>query len=243
MTTETPTKHQVVTAEEWIAAGKGLLQKEKEFTRARDVLSAARRELPWMKVETDYVFEGSDGPISLADLFNGNSQLIVYHMMYAPGWEEGCPGCSFVCDHLDSARQHFEHHDVAYVAISRAPFADFAAFKDRMGWKFRWVSSNQNTFNYDFGVSYHREDLDAGPVLHNFTMQKLNGDEQPGLSVFTKDEDGNIYRTYSTYERGLDLLVGAYNYLDLTPKGRNETGPMSWVNFHDQYEGRPEVFS
>lgn len=237
MTTETPTKHQVVSADEWIIAGKALLHKEKEFTRARDALSAARRDLPWVKVETNYIFESPDGPISLSDLFNGNSQLIVYHMMYAPGWEEGCPGCSFVCDHLDSALQHFEHHDVAYVAISRAPLDDFAAFKDRMGWKCRWVSSNGNNFNYDFGVSYHREDLDAGPVLHNFTLQKLNGEEQPGLSVFTKDDDGNIYRTYSTYERGLDLLVGAYNYLDLTPKGRNENGPMSWVNFHDQYEG------
>jgi predicted dithiol-disulfide oxidoreductase (DUF899 family) len=198
-------------------------------------MSAARRELPWMKVETDYVFEGPDGPVSLADLFDGRSQLIVYHFMYGPGWEEGCPGCSFVCDHVDAARRHFEHHDVAYVTVSRAPLADFQAFKERMGWTFRWVSSSQNSFNYDFGVSYHREDLDHGPVLHNFVMQKLSGEEQPGLTVFTRDEEGNIYRTYSTYERGLDLLIGAYNYLDLTPKGRNESSPMDWMSFHDQY--------
>ena len=236
MTTEAPTKHRVVTHDEWIAAGRALLQKEKEFTKARDAISAARRDLPWVKVETDYVFDGPDGSVSLADLFNGRSQLIVYHFMYQPGWDEGCPGCSFVCDHVDGARQHFEHHDVAYVAVSRAPVAEFQAFKDRMGWKFRWVSSAQNNFNYDFGVSYRREDLDKAPVLHNFTMQKLNSEEQPGLTVFTKDAEGNVYRTYSTYERGLDLLIGAYNYLDLTPKGRNESSRMSWMSFHDQYK-------
>ncbi|AIE84463.1 DUF899 domain-containing protein [Fimbriimonas ginsengisoli] len=236
MTTEAPAQHQVVSLSEWIAAGKDLLQKEKEFTRARDALSAARRDLPWVKVESDYVFEGPDGPVSLSELFDGRSQLIVYHYMYAPGWDEGCIGCSFVCDHVDSARQHFEHHDVAYVAVSRAPLAEFQEFKKRMGWSFRWVSSAKNSFNYDYGVSYRKEELEKGPVLHNFTMQKLSGEEQPGLSVFTKDADGNIYRTYSSYERGLDLLIGAYNYLDLTPKGRNETGPMSWLNFHDRYE-------
>jgi predicted dithiol-disulfide oxidoreductase (DUF899 family) len=236
MTTEAPTKHRVVTHDEWIAAGRALLQKEKEFTKARDAISAARRDLPWVKVETDYVFDGPDGSVSLADLFNGRSQLIVYHFMYQPGWDEGCPGCSFVCDHVDGARQHFEHHDVAYVAVSRAPVAEFQAFKDRMGWKFRWVSSAQNNFNYDFGVSYRREDLDKAPVLHNFTMQKLNSEEQPGLTVFTKDAEGNVFRTYSTYERGLDLLIGAYNYLDLTPMGRNESSPMSWMSYHDQYK-------
>jgi len=236
MTTETPTKHNVVSQDEWISAGNALLKKEKEFTKARDAMSAARRELPWLKVETNYVFEGPDGPVSLSDLFNGSSQLIVYHFMYEPGWDEGCPGCSFVCDHVDGARQHFEHHDVAFVAVSRAPLAEFQAFSKRMGWTFRWVSSNQNNFNYDFGVSYHREDLDKGPVLHNFIMQKLKSEDQPGLTVFTKDAEGNIYRTYSTYERGLDLLVGAYNFLDLTPLGRNESGPMSWMNFHDQYK-------
>jgi predicted dithiol-disulfide oxidoreductase (DUF899 family) len=236
MTTETPTTHNVVSQAEWIAAGNALLKKEKEFTKARDAMSAARRDLPWVKVDTNYVFESPEGPVSLSDLFNGKSQLIVYHFMYEPGWKEGCPGCSFVCDHADGARQHFEHHDVAFVAVSRAPLAEFEGFKKRMGWSFRWISSEKNNFNYDFGVSYHREDLDAGPVLHNFITQKLNSEEQPGLTVFTKGEDGTIYRTYSTYERGLDMLIGAYNYLDLTPKGRNESGPMSWMNFHDKYQ-------
>jgi len=229
-------KHRVVSQDEWFAAASELLKKEKEFTRARDAMSATRRELPWTKVETDYVFEGPDGPVSLSELFNGRSQLIVYHFMFAPGWDEGCSGCSFVNDHVDAARQHFEHHDVAFVAVSRAPYAEFQPFKKRMGWTFRWVSSSQNSFNYDFGVSFHKEDLEKGPVLYNFTKQKLNGDEQPGLSVFIKDEEGNVYRTYSTYERGLDMLVGAYNYLDLTPLGRNEPdGGMSWMCLHDQY--------
>jgi predicted dithiol-disulfide oxidoreductase (DUF899 family) len=235
MQTETRTNHKIVNQEDWIKASQDLLRKEKEFTKARDAMSATRRELPWVKVE-NYVFEGNDGPVSLSDLFEGKSQLLVYHMMYAPGEEEGCPGCSLVCDHVDAARQHFEHNDLAYVAISRAPLADFQAFKKRMGWTFRWLSSNKNNFNYDFGASFHPEDYEKGPVMYNFTMQKLSSEEQPGLSVFTKDEEGNIYRTYSSYERGLDMLIGAYNYLDLTPKGRNETGPMSWVNFHDQYK-------
>jgi len=236
MTTETPVKHPIVSLEKWTTAGSEFLKKEKEFTKARDSLSAARRELPWVKIDTDYVFESPDGPVSLSDLFDGRSQLIVYHYMYAPGDEEGCSGCSFVCDHVDSARQHFEHNDLAFVAVSRAPIADFQAFKKRMDWTFRWVSSNQNSFNYDFGVSFRKEDLEKGPVWFNFKIQKLRGMEQPGLTVFTKDAEGNIYRTYSSYERGLDLLLGAYNYLDLTPKGRNESGPMSWMNFHDRYE-------
>ncbi|RYG23514.1 DUF899 domain-containing protein [bacterium] len=236
MITETSVGHPVVSHDEWLAAGSELLTKEKEFTRARDAMSATRRALPWTSVETDYVFEGPEGPVSLSELFDGRSQLIVYHFMYAPGWEEGCSGCSFVSDHIDAARQHFEHHDVAFVAVSRAPMADFQEFKKRMGWGFRWVSSSGNTFNYDFGVSFRRDDLDRGPVFYNFAEQKLKSEEQPGLTVFFKDADGQIYRTYSTYERGLDLLIGAYNFLDLTPKGRNETGPMSWMRFHDRYE-------
>jgi len=237
MTTETSAPHRVVSLEEWMEAGSEFLKKEKEFTRAREALAAARRELPWTKVETNYVFESPEGPVSLSELFDGKSQLIVYHMMYAPGWDEGCPGCSFVCDHVDGARQHFEHHDIAYVAVSRAPLAEFQAFKERMGWTFRWVSSSQNDFGPDYSASFRREDLDSGPVLYNFKLQKLRGQDQPGLTVFTKDAEGNIYRTYSSYERGLDHLINAYNYIDLTPKGRQETGPMSWVNFHDRYEG------
>jgi predicted dithiol-disulfide oxidoreductase (DUF899 family) len=235
-TTESPVNHKVVSETEWFEARKAFLKKEKEFTRARDALNAARRELPWIKVEKDYVFEGPEGPVSLSDLFNGKSQLIVYHMMYAPGWDEGCTGCSFVCDHVDAARQHFEHHDVAYAAVSRAPLAESEPFKKRMGWTFPWLSSSTNDFSYDFGASFRREDLDKGPVTYNFTEQPIKSEDLPGLTVFTKDAEGNIYRTYSSYERGLDLLVTAYNYIDLTPKGRNETEPMSWVTFHDQYQ-------
>lgn len=235
MTTEAPANHKVVSQSEWIAASQELLKKEKEFTHARDAMSATRRELPWTKVEKDYVFEGPDGSVSLSDLFHGRSQLIIYHFMYAPGWDEGCSGCSFVSDHFDAARQHFEHNDLALAVVSRAPLADFEEFKKRMGWSFTWVSSNKNDFNYDFGASFRRSDLDSGPVMYNFVVQKLNGEEQPGLTVFTKDAEGNIYRTYSSYERGLDMLIGAYNFLDLTPKGRNESGPMSWMKLHDQY--------
>ncbi|RYG27322.1 DUF899 domain-containing protein, partial [bacterium] len=221
----------------WIAASAEFLKREKEFTHAREALSAARRALPWARVEEDYVFEGTEGPVRLSELFDGKSQLIVYHFMFGPGWKEGCDGCSFVSDHVDAARQHFEHNDVAYVAVSRAPIAEFLPFKERMGWTFRWVSSNGNEFNYDVSASFRREDLDRGPVLYNFKVQTLRGDEQPGLTVFYRDEGGAIYRTYSTYERGLDLLIGAYNFLDLTPKGRNEkTGMGDWMTYHDQYE-------
>jgi predicted dithiol-disulfide oxidoreductase (DUF899 family) len=236
MTTDLFPSHQIVSFDEWIAARSDLLRKEKELTRARDALNAARRELPWVRVEKEYVFDGPEGPVRLSELFDGRSQLIVYHFMYGPGWDEGCGGCSFVCDHVDAARQHFEHHDLAFAAVSRAPLTDFQAFQARMGWTFRWVSSHDTDFNYDMDASFRREDLDRGPVRFNFTMQSLRGEEQPGLTVFVRDADGRIYRTYSTYERGLDLLIGAYNFLDLTPKGRDETGPMSWVRFHDRYE-------
>jgi predicted dithiol-disulfide oxidoreductase (DUF899 family) len=226
----------VVTREQWLEASRELLRKEKELTRFRDKVSRLRRELPWVRVEKEYTFDSPEGPATLSDLFGDKSQLIVYHFMYGPGWEEGCPGCSFVSDHVDAARRHFEHHDIAYVAVSRAPLAEFLPFKKRMGWTFRWVSSNGTDFNYDYSVSFRREDLDGGPVLYNFTMQKLNGDEQPGLSVFFKDAEGRVYHTYSTYERGLDLLLGAYNFIDLAPKGRDEASPMEWVRYHDSYE-------
>ena len=232
----TLTKHPIVTESAWIAAGAELLAKEKAFTKARDEISRLRRELPWTKIDKDYTFETEDGPKKLSDLFDGRSQLVLYHFMYEPGDKEGCPGCSFVCDHVDGARQHFEHHDMSFVAVSRAPLAVFSGYKKRMGWTFNWVSSVGTTFNYDFGISYHRADLDASTVLHNFNQQKLSGEEQPGLTVFLKGEDGEIYRTYSTYERGLDMLIGAYNYIDLTPLGRNEKSPMDWLSRHDQYE-------
>lgn len=231
----TLTKHPIVTQSEWIKAGQDFLAKEKAFTKARDEINRQRRELPWTLVDKDYTFETEDGPKSLGDLFGDKSQLLAYHFMYEPEDTEGCPGCSFVCDHVDAARQHFEHHDIAFVAVSRGPLSVFEGYKKRMGWTFNWVSSAGTTFNYDFGVSFHRADLDAGPVFYNFKEQTLRSEEQPGLTVFVKGEDGSIYRTYSTYERGLDMLIGAYNYIDLTPVGRNEGSPMEWVRRHDQY--------
>jgi len=227
--------HKVVSQKEWLEASAELLAKEKELTKHRDEVSKLRRDLPWVRVEKDYVFEGPNGKESLSNLFGGRSQLITYHFMYEPGDQEGCPGCSFVCDHIDAANMHLPHNDVTLLAVSRAPLAEFLPYKKRMGWNFKWVSSAGTDFNYDFGVSYKREDLNRGKVLHNFTSQKLNSEEQPGLSVFYKDPEGNIFHTYSSYERGLDILIGAYNYLDLTPKGRNESSPMDWMQRHDTY--------
>jgi predicted dithiol-disulfide oxidoreductase (DUF899 family) len=227
--------HQVVSQEQWTIAAQELLAKEKEFTKLRDQLSARRRELPWVEVTKDYEFETPEGKKSLKDLFGDKSQLMVYHFMYAPGWTEGCTGCSFVSDQFDGALLHMAPKDVSFVVVSRAPLAEFQAFKNRMGWDFNWISSAGTSFNYDFGVSFRRDDLDAGPVFYNFKEQKLKGEDQPGLSVFVKDSEGRIYRTYSTYERGLDILLTTYNLLDLTPKGRDEAGAMGWVDFHDCY--------
>lgn len=227
--------HEVVSQDEWIEASRSLLAKEKEFTKLRDELSQLRRQNPWVRVEKEYTFEGPDGKSTLAELFGDKSQLIVYHFMYGPGWTDGCPGCSFVCDHVDGARQHLVAKDVAFVAVSRADYSEFQEFKKRMGWSFRWLSSAGTDFNFDMGVSFRQADLDAGPVMYNFKVQPIKNDEQPGLTVFYKDEEGNIYRTYSSYERGLDLLLGTYNWLDLLPKGREEGSAMDWVKFHDQY--------
>lgn len=228
--------HKVVSQQEWIAARQELLRKEKEFTKQRDAMSAAIRDLPWVKVEKNYTFDGAEGKVTLSELFDGKSQLIVYHFMYAPDWEEGCDGCTFVSDHVDAARQHFEHHDISYVAVSRAPLSKLEAYKKRMGWTFRWVSSDDGDFNYDFGASFHPEDLQRGPVFYNFKEQTLKGTDQPGLTVFYKDEHGDIFRTYSTYERGLDILIGAYNFIDMTPVGRNEQDGMGdWMKRHDEY--------
>ena len=225
--------HLVVSEEEWVQARQELLRKEKELTRAMDALSKQRRELPWVRVEKSYEFEGPFGTESLADLFGDNSQLIVYHFMYAPGWDEGCVGCSFLADHIDGANLHLMHHDVSVVVVSRAPYQEFQAFKRRMGWYFKWVSSAGSDFNYDYHASYTREELDRGDVFHNFTMQKLRSEDQPGTSVFYKNEQGEIFHTYSSYERGGDILLGAHNYLDLTPKGRGE---VFWWRLHDKYD-------
>ena len=231
-------EHRVVSRDEWLAARRRLLGKEKEFTRLRDQLSAERRELPWVQVEKEYVFDGPDGRNTLADLFDGRSQLMVYHFMFGPGWEQGCPSCSFVSDHIDGANWHLPHRDVTLLAVSRAPLAEIEAFKQRMGWRFKWVSSYGSDFNHDFHVSFTKEELAKGKVDYNYDLVE-GYDELPGLSVFYKDPSGAIFHTYSVYARGLDMLIGAYNYLDLAPKGRDEAAlpwTMAWVRHHDRYD-------
>jgi predicted dithiol-disulfide oxidoreductase (DUF899 family) len=231
--------HEIVSQEEWLVARKAHLAKEKELTRLRDQLAAERRELPWVRVEKAYVFDGPDGKATLAELFAGKSQLIVYHFMMGPDWEEGCKSCSFVADHFDGAIPHLNARDVAMVAISRAPLARIEAFQRRMGWRFRWLSSHGNDFNYDFHVSFRPEEMAGGEVYYNYRTGEFPSEEAPGLSAFYKDADGNVFHTYSTYERGLDILMGAYNLLDLAPKGRDEAElpwTMAWVRHHDRYQ-------
>ena len=231
-------EHRVVSQEEWLAARKQLLRKEKEFTRFRDQLSAERRELPWLRVDKEYVFDGPDGKETLADLFDGRSQLMVYHFMFGPGWEQGCPSCSFVSDHIDGANWHLPQRDVTLLAVSRAPLAEIEAFTQRMGWRFKWVSSYENDFNHDFHVSFTPDEMARGEVYYNYTMTEFPSEEAPGLSAFYKGPSGAVFHTYSAYARGLDVLVGASNYLDLAPKGRDEAElpwTMAWVRHHDRY--------
>jgi predicted dithiol-disulfide oxidoreductase (DUF899 family) len=228
----------VVPQAEWLAARKEFLKKEKEFTRLRDELSRQRRELPWKKVETRYVFDGPKGQESLADLFAGRSQLIVYHFMFGPGWKEGCPSCSYLADHFDGAAVHLAHRDTTLAVISRATLPEIEAFKKRMGWRFKWVSSASNDFNFDYHVSFSKEEKAKGKVLYNYEMMDFPSEEAPGASVSYKNEANEIYHTYSSYARGLDILVGTYNFLDFTPKGRDEGGlanSMAWVRHHDKY--------
>ncbi len=232
-------QHRVVPEEQWIAARKELLTAEKEFTRQRDALSAKRRELPWVKVEKNYVFDGPNGMQSLSELFRGKSQLVIYHFMFGPGWEQGCPSCSYLGDHFDGSLVHLDARDVAFSAISRAPFPQIAAFKQRMGWRFPWVSSNHTDFNYDYHVSFTKEEQAKGKVNYNYGMTEFPSEEGPGLSVFYKNAAGEVFHTYSTYARGLDILLGAYNFLDMTPKGRDEAAlkhTMAWVRHHDRYD-------
>ncbi len=232
--------HTIVSRDEWLEARKRLLVKEKELTRARDAVATERRALPWVKIEKTYVFDGPNGPVTLSELFEGRSQLILQHFMFGPDWDEGCVGCSFKSDHIDGARMHFEHHDVAFASVSRAPIEKIEAYRRRMGWTFTWVSSTRNDFNFDFHVSFTPDQIARDRVYYNYAEQRAQGmDEASGDSVFYKDAAGDIYHTYSTFARGDEMLVGAYNYLDLTPKGRNETGPgfnlMDWVKRHDRY--------
>jgi len=230
--------HNIVSRQQWTEARKAFLAEEKEFTRARDRLSAERRALPWVKVDKAYVFDTPGGKKTLAELFDGRSQLIVYHFMLGPGWEEGCPSCSYLADHFDGANIHLAQRDVTFVAISRAPLAEIEAFKRRMGWHFPWASSFANDFNFDFHVSF-AEDAVGKDGDYNYERQEIVSDEMPGASVFYKDETGTVFHTYSAYARGLDILLGAYNFLDLTPKGRDEAElpwTMAWVRHHDRYE-------
>ena len=227
----------VVSREQWLVARKDLLTREKELTRLRDEVSRHRRELPWVKIDKEYVFDGPDGRETLTDLFDGRSQLIVYHFMLGPGWEEGCKSCSYLADHFDGANWHLPHRDVTFVVISRAPLSQIQSYQKRMGWRFKWLSSHGNDFNFDYHISFSQEDERKGKVDYNYATQEFISDELPGLSVFYKGENGDVFHTYSTYARGLDGLVGAYNLLDLTPKGRNENpdATMDWVRRHDEY--------
>ena len=235
--TATQTVHQVVSRDEWLKARMAHLAAEKELTRRRDELARQRRELPWEKVEKNYVFEGPNGPETLAGLFAGRSQLIIYHFMLGPNWEEGCKSCSLLADHFDAPQVHLAHRDVSFAAVSRAPMPRIQAFQNRMGWRFRWVSAFGTDFNRDYGVQFTKEEL-AGEVTYNYKKMRFGLEEAPGVSVFYKDEAGEIFHTYSAYQRGLEGLMGTYQFLDLVPKGRDEEGlafSMSWVRHHDRY--------
>lgn len=232
-------QHKVVSREDWLAARKAFLAKEKVFTRTRDQLSAERHELPWVKLDKTYVFDTPEGKKTLADLFGDHSQLLVYHFMLGPGWAAGCPSCSYLADHFDGMLPHLAHRDVTFTAISRAPIAEVEAYRKRMGWQFPWASSSSNDFNFDFGVSFKLDDDGHGKGIYNYEAQNLTSDEMPGVSAFYKDENGDVFHTYSAYARGLDHLVGTYNFLDLAPKGRDEDKlpwSMSWVRRHDEYD-------
>jgi len=236
----TTQNHKVVSPEEWIAARKDLLAKEKEFTRLQEELNQRARELPWERVDKEYRFEGPNGVETLSDLFDGRSQLIVTHFMLGPGWKEGCVGCSFGADHNDGIVVHLEHHDVSYVVVSRAPLPEINAFKKRMGWHFKWVSSHDSDFNFDYHVSFKQEGDEKGKAYYNYETIQSSMDELPGISLFYKDPAGVVYHTYSAYARGVELLGGVYGFLDHLPKGRNETGRnrnlTDWVRHHDKYD-------
>jgi predicted dithiol-disulfide oxidoreductase (DUF899 family) len=231
--------HKIVSREEWIEARKAHMAHEKELTRLREELSEERRRLPWVKVDKDYVFESPHGKLGFADLFKGRPQLVVQHVMFAPEWDAACKSCSFWVDGFERMVPHLAARDTTMVAISRAPVAKLEAFKTRMGWTFDWFSSGDSDFNFDYGVSFTQEQIEAGKAKYNFGTTPLYGPELPGISVFYRDEAGDIFHTYSCYARGLDMMNAAYHYLDLTPLGRHEEGlpyPMDWVRLRDQYQ-------
>ena len=235
-------KNQIVSREAWLQARKEFLAKEKEFTQLRDELSQKRRALPWVKVEKEYIFAGPNGAETLSDLFAGRSQLIVYHFMYGADWDEGCKSCSFMADSYDDIIIHLNQRDVTMVTISRAPIAMLLAFQKRMGWQFKWLSSAENSFNFDYHVSATPEEKNNGSMYYNYQASNFPSEEAPGLSVFYKAEDGTIYHTYSSYGRGLDMFLTAYHYLDVVPKGRDEDGRnMFWLRHHDKYNSSPTL--
>lgn len=231
----TPPK--VVTREQWLQDRKRLLREEKELTRLKDSLAERRRALPWVEVEEDYIFDGVDGPVSLSELFDGRSQLLIYHFMFAPDWSQGCKSCSLVADHYDPAIVHLQQRDTSMVTVSRAPVEKLMAFRARMGWQFPWVSSGGNCFNRDYGVYFDDREREQGLAIYNYESPPYPVSDLPGLSAFARDESGTIYHTYSTYARGLDQFLNVYNLLDVTPRGRNEEGvdKMAWVRHRDRY--------
>ena len=236
------TDHKVVSEAEWVEQRKVLLAREKELTHLQEKIAAERRALPWVKVTKNYVFDTPQGKKTLSELFDGRSQLIVYHFMFSPDWEAGCTGCSFLSDHVDGANKHLRQHDVTYVAASRAPLEKLLAYKKRMGWKFPWVSSQGSDFNYDYHVSFTKDQVAKGKAFYNFEETDIGKMEDlHGTSVFIKDKDGAIYHTYSAYARGDERSLGTYMWLDITPKGRNETSTMSWVKRHDEYDSAPKA--
>jgi len=230
-------KHKIVPRKDWITARKKLLVEEKKFSRLREKLSEKRRQLPWVKVEKNYSFDGPQGQETLSDLFGKRSQLVVYHFMFGPGWKQGCAHCSFWADHYDGMEVHLNHRDVSFAVISRAPLAEIKPFKKRMGWRFKWVSSGRNDFNYDFHVSFRPEEIKTGSVFYNYEKTKMGGmTDREGISVLTKDKSGNIFHTYSTFARGIDAVNPTYQFLDLVPKGRDEHGRgQFWVRYKDRY--------
>jgi len=240
MTSTTSTgNHRVLSREQWIIERKKLMAREKEAMRLRDQVARERRALPWVRIDKDYVFETPEGRRTLAELFDGRRQLLVQHFMFGPGWEEGCPSCSYMADHSDGMTAHLAERDVTFVAISRAPLAEIERFRRRMGWQFTWVSSHESDFNYDFGVSFTPEEVAKGRIGYNYGTSPHNEEELPGISVFIKDDAGDVFHTYSTYARGVEVMMGTYNMLDLVPKGRDERDvdhKMEWVRHHDRYE-------
>ena len=240
--TNTTTRPAVVSHDQWLAARKALLKHERELTHYRDRIAAERRALPWERIEKRYVFDAPEGRRTLADLFEGRRQLLVQHFMFGPGWEQGCPSCSYMADHTDGMTLHLAARDTTFVAVSRAPLEEIERFRRRMGWKFTWVSSNASDFNFDFGVSFTPEDKARNEVTYNYGTQPFGSEELPGISAFIRDDAGEVFHTYSTYGRGVEAMMGTYTLLDLTALGRHEEGleyPMAWVRHHDRYESAP----